>query len=63
MSIAPGSYITTCGMIEGDDVDNVTILALCEQEAIFLKPNQLYKFEVVEGCEKCKRIQKLYLEG
>ena len=53
----------TCGMIEGDDVDNVTILALCEQEAIFLKPNQLYKFEVVEGCEKCERIQKLYLEG
>ena len=37
----------------------VVVLYLCESEQIILKPNQLYKFEVKEDCERCKELAKL----
>lgn len=38
----------------------IHILALCEQNAIFLRPNTLYRFEVVKGCKKCKKLASVY---
>jgi len=31
-------------------------LGLCEVEHIMLRPNQLYRFIVMPGCEKCKAL-------
>lgn len=31
-------------------------MALCSTEQVFLKPNQLYRFYVKDGCEACARI-------
>lgn len=36
----------------------VTVLALCEQEALVLKPGVLYRFEVVEGCAACAQLAR-----
>lgn len=38
---------------------DVVVLYLCESEQVILKPNQLYKFEVKEDCERCKELAKL----
>lgn len=38
-------------------MDNTVVkLALCEQGFLVLKPNVFYKFEVIEGCEKCAKL-------
>lgn len=34
----------------------VVEMALCTAEQVFLKPNQLYRFYVKEGCDKCARL-------
>jgi len=31
-------------------------MALCSTEQVFLKPNQLYRFYVKEGCAECARV-------
>lgn len=41
------------------DEEEVIWLALCEASFLFLKPDVLYKFEVREGCEDCKRLAEL----
>ena len=38
---------------------DVVVLMLCESEQVFLKPNQLYKFEVAENCKRCKEMEKI----
>lgn len=38
----------------------IHVLALCEQEAVVLRPNVLYRFEVVEGCKKCAKLARVY---
>lgn len=40
--------------------DRPSILALCEANEIVLRPDRLYKFTVVPGCEKCKAIADSY---
>lgn len=35
-------------------------LALCESTFIFPQPNQLYRFYVGDGCEKCAAIDNVY---
>jgi hypothetical protein len=47
---------------ESASVPHISVLALCEQDAVILKPDQLYRFEVVEGCEKCARLAGAYKE-
>ena len=37
-------------------MDTVITLALCESEAVFLRPNTLYRFEVIDGCKRCEEI-------
>lgn len=39
----------------------VMVLALCESVHLFLKPNVLYRFEVVDGCAACLRLEALSL--
>jgi hypothetical protein len=36
----------------------VTVLALCEVDHVCLKPNQLYKFIVMDGCDACKAAEE-----
>lgn len=36
------------------------VMALCEQNHIMLRPNVLYRFEPVEGCERCAEIVATY---
>lgn len=38
----------------------ITVLFLCEQEHLILKPNQLYRFEVSPGCKRCQELAALY---
>lgn len=38
------------------NTEDVTVLALCEQEALILKPDVLYRFEVAIGCSKCESL-------
>jgi hypothetical protein len=40
--------------------DKVHTLALCEQNFLILKPNILYRFEVRENCEECKKLSGVY---
>jgi hypothetical protein len=35
---------------------SVTVMGLCEVEHVFLRPNQLYRFVVMPGCDKCKAL-------
>jgi hypothetical protein len=37
-------------------VDAAVQMALCSTEQVFLKPNQLYRFYVKDGCPECARI-------
>lgn len=41
--------------------DEIMVLALCESTHLFLKPNVLYRFEVVDGCAACLRLEALSL--
>lgn len=43
-------------------MDEVHVLAYCEQKALILKPNVLYKFVPVEGCSKCDELLALYTD-
>ncbi len=40
--------------------DEVITLALCEQSWLTLRPNQLYKFEIMPDCEECLRLAEVY---
>lgn len=42
-----------------NETDNVVVLNLCESEILFLKPNQIYKFEVDEKCKRCIQLKTL----
>jgi len=37
-----------------DRKESVTVMGLCKVEHVFLRPNQLYRFVVMPGCDKCK---------
>ena len=39
-----------------DRKESVTVMGLCEVEHVFLRPNQLYRFVVMPGCDKCKAL-------
>ena len=39
---------------EAESACKVTEMGLCEVRGIVLRPNQLYRFLVMPGCEKCK---------
>lgn len=39
---------------------DIVELALCESPFILPRPNQLYKYYVGEGCEKCETIANVY---
>jgi len=41
------------------ETDGVVELALCETEMVILKPDQLYRFVVVPGCERCAKLQEM----
>lgn len=43
-----------------DEKPRVTVLALCEQTGLVLRPDVLYRFEPIKGCEKCDAIVKSY---
>ena len=38
--------------------EEVIVLALCEQNVVYLRPDILYRFEVIEGCTRCEKIAK-----
>ena len=38
----------------------IHVMGICEVDHVFLRPNQLYRFEVIEGCEKCKKLAEVY---
>lgn len=40
--------------------ENVCEMALCEVEHLFLRPDQLYRFVVMEGCDRCKKLAEVY---
>lgn len=40
---------------------NICEMGLCEVGHIFLKPNQLYRFVVIEGCKKCAALAHIAL--
>lgn len=45
----------------GDEIiEPVDVRWLCEQDAIVLKPGQLYYFEVKKGCGKCEALAAVY---
>lgn len=45
----------------GDEiVEPVQMRYLCEQDAIVLRPFQMYYFEIDENCDKCKELAKIY---
>lgn len=46
--------------MEKTEDEAITVLFLCEQEHLFLKPNQLYRFEVSPGCKRCKELAEIY---
>jgi len=35
---------------------SVIEMGLCEVEHVMLRPNQLYRFTVMPGCDKCKSL-------
>lgn len=37
-------------------IEPVLMMWLCESQAIYLKPGQIYKFEVDPNCTKCKEL-------
>lgn len=39
---------------------DIVELALCESTFILPRPNQLYKYYVGDGCEKCEAIANVY---
>ena len=39
--------------------ETVVELALCETAKLFLHPNVLYRFYVMENCEVCKRLTEI----
>jgi hypothetical protein len=36
--------------------EEVTVVALCEVDSIFLRPGILYRFEVMDDCPDCKAL-------
>lgn len=42
--------------------EGVEEMRLCEQEFLTLRPNQLYRFTVAPGCEKCEGIAAVYAD-
>jgi hypothetical protein len=52
-SWGPTEYGFQFRLTEPEPIQHVTVLALCEQDMLVLKPNVLYRFEVVEGCRSC----------
>lgn len=43
--------------------EKVVELALCEVDWIFLRPNQLYRFIAIPGCEACQLLASQYASG
>lgn len=37
--------------------DDVVVLALCESEALYLRPNVKYLFQVVDDCKRCSELE------
>lgn len=42
--------------VRADDGEPICVLALCEQNSLLLKPNQLYRFDVMKDCDECNLI-------
>lgn len=38
----------------------IITLALCEQERIFLRPGQVYRFVQYSFCERCAELARMY---
>ena len=43
----------------GCDGVHISRLALCESQAVFLRPDKIYVFTVVEGCKKCADLAEI----
>lgn len=43
--------------------EKVVEIALCEVDWIFLRPNQLYRFVPIPGCELCHGLAAQYMSG
>jgi hypothetical protein len=60
-SEVPGVYWTKRGVSMNEE--KVIEIALCEVDWIFLRPNQLYRFVPIPGCEACQLLALQYKSG
>ena len=43
-----------------DEANNVSVLALCEPNHLFLQPGRLYRFQAIPGCEECAKLAAVF---
>ena len=60
----PHSQMLTVALTEDEaDPTGPTMLALCEQERLVLRPHVPYEFYVADGCGRCEELANIACGG